>query len=127
MAASARGDPSKQLALQYLIEAAGDVSARGDLRIQGAGLAQGWVQVFPEPTDYERRLEELPDFTRGRNEQWLETYPIHGLGLTNNTGSFISTPIDPLNLCVKLFGLLGKTGRCSTTEYGLSHLDAWAK
>lgn len=96
------GDPAKQRALQDFIEAAGDAFARGDLRLQDGELAQGWVEVFPELTEDERRLGELPGFTPARIEQWLETYPIGELGLPNNTGSpipgdptdnIISTPI----------------------------------
>jgi len=63
------------------------------LRLQEGELAQGWVEVFPELTEDERRLGELPGFTPGRIEQWLETYPIEELGLPNNTGSPI--PGDP--------------------------------
>ena len=56
-------------------------------------LAQGWVEVFPELTEDERRLGQLPGFTPERVEQWLETYPIEELGLPNHTGSPI--PDDP--------------------------------
>lgn len=65
-------------------------------------LAQGWVEVFPELTEDERRLGQLPGFTPERIEQWLETYPAEDLGLPNHTGSpipgdptdsIISTPI----------------------------------
>ena len=96
------GDPAKQRALQDFIEAAGEAFAQGDLRLQEGELAQGWVEVFPELTEDERRLGQLPGFTPERIEQWLETYPIEELGLPNNTGSpipgdptdnIISTPI----------------------------------
>ena len=98
----AGGDPAKQRALQDFIESAGEAFARGDLRIQDGELAQGWIEVFPELTEGERRLGELPGFTPTLIEQWLETYPIEELGLPNNTGSpipgdptdnIISTPI----------------------------------
>lgn len=98
----AGGDPAKQRALQDFIEAAGEAFARGDLQLQEGELAQGWVEVFPELTEDERRLGELPGFTPERIEQWLETYTIEELGLPNNTGSpipgdptdnIISTPI----------------------------------
>ncbi|WP_188129134.1 hypothetical protein [Lutimaribacter pacificus] len=56
-------------------------------------LTQGWVEVFPELTEDERRLGQLPGFTLERVEQWLETYPIEELGLPNHTGS--PTPDDP--------------------------------
>ncbi|RVT85693.1 hypothetical protein DXV76_08060 [Rhodobacteraceae bacterium CCMM004] len=83
----AGGDPAKQRALQDFIEAAGEAFARGDLQIQDGELAQGWVEVFPELTESERRLGELPGFTPERIEQWLETYSIEELGLPNTTGS----------------------------------------
>jgi len=87
------GDPAKQRALQEFIAAAGAAFARGGLRLQEGEMAQGWVEVFPELTEDERRLGELPGFTPARIEQWLETYPIEDLGLPNHTGSPI--PEDP--------------------------------
>jgi len=96
------GDPAKQHDLQDFIEAAGVAFAQGELRLQEGELAQGWVEVFPELTEDERRLGQLPGFTSERIEQWLETYPIEELGLPNHTGSpiledpadtIISTPI----------------------------------
>lgn len=96
------GDPAKQRALQDFIEAAGAAFARGDLRLQEGELAQGWVEIFPELTEDERRLGQLPGFTPNRIEQWLETFPIEELGLPNNTAApipgdptdnIISTPI----------------------------------
>lgn len=89
----AGGDPAKQRALQEFIQAAGEAFARGDLRLQDGDLAQGWVEVFPELTEDERRLGQLPGFTPERIEQWLETCPIEELGLPNHTGSPI--PRDP--------------------------------
>lgn len=96
------GDPLKQRALQDFIEAAGAAFARGSLRLQEGELAQGWVEVFLELTEDERRFGQLPGFTPERIEQWLEAYPIEELGLPNHTGSpipdnpadtIISTPI----------------------------------
>jgi len=87
------GDPAKQRALQDFIEAAGEAFARGALRLQEGELAQGWIEIFPELTEDERRLGELPGFTPERIEQWLEIYPIEDLGLPNHTGSPI--PDDP--------------------------------
>ncbi|WP_149786632.1 phage minor head protein [Lutimaribacter pacificus] len=87
------GDPAEQRALQDFIEAAGAAFARGNLRLQDGDLAQGWVEVFPELTEDERRLGQLPGFTPERIEQWLETYPLEELGLPNHTGSPI--PDDP--------------------------------
>ncbi len=90
---SVGGDPAKQRALQDFIAAAGAAFARGELRLQDGELAQGWVEVFPDLTEDERRLGQLPGFTPERVEQWLETYPIEELGLSNHTGSPI--PDDP--------------------------------
>ena len=59
----------------------------GRLKVSDGGLAQGWVEVFPELTEDERRLGQLPGFTPERIEQWLETYPAEVLGLPNHTGS----------------------------------------
>jgi len=96
------GDPAAQLALGDFVQQAYNVFAEGRLRLQDGTIAQGWVEVFPELTEGERRLGELPGFTPERIEQWLETYPAELLGLPNHTGSppvedptgnIISTPI----------------------------------
>lgn len=87
------GDIAKQRALQDFIEATGEAFARGDLRLQDGDFAEGWVEVFPELTEDEQRLGQLPGFTPERIDQWLETYPAEDLGLPNHTGSPI--PIDP--------------------------------
>lgn len=63
------------------------------IQLNGGDFADGWVETFPELTEDERRLGEVPGFTPERIEQWLETYPIEELGLPNNTGSPI--PDDP--------------------------------
>lgn len=89
------GDPAKQRALQDFIAATGEAFERGNLRLQDGELAQGWVEVFPELTDDEIGLGQLPGFTPERIEQWLETYPIEELGLPNHTGSPI--PDDPID------------------------------
>jgi SPP1 gp7 family putative phage head morphogenesis protein len=74
----------------------------GRLVIDEGSLAQGWAEVFPELTEDDRRLGQLPGFTPERIEQWLEAYPAEVLGLPNNTGSppvedltgnVVSTPI----------------------------------
>ena len=74
----------------------------GRLVIEDGSLSQGWVEVFPELTEDERRLGQLAGFTPERIDQWLETYPAEVLGLPNHTGSppvedptgnIISTPI----------------------------------
>lgn len=88
--------------MQNFIEAAGEAFAQGQLRLQDGEFAEGWVEVFPELTEDERRLGELPGLTPERIEQWLETYPAEDLDLPNHTGSpipagptdnIISTPI----------------------------------
>ena len=82
-----------------------DALDAGRLVPDDGSLAQGWVEVFPELTEDERRLGQLPGFTPERIEQWLETYPAEVLGLPNHTGSpatgdptgnIISTPIPEL-------------------------------
>ncbi len=96
------GDRAAQLALGDFVQQAYNVFAEGRLRLQDGTIAQGWVEVFPELTEGERRLGELPGFTPERIDQWLETYPAEVLGLPNHTGSppvedptgnIISTPI----------------------------------
>lgn len=87
------GDPAKQLALQNFIAAAGDAYEQGRLRLQAGELAEGWVEVFPELTEGERRLGELPGFTPERIAQWLEIYPAEDLGLPDHTGAPV--PADP--------------------------------
>lgn len=96
------GDRAAQLALGNFVQQAYSAFEEGRLRLQDGTIAQGWVEVFPELTEGERRLGELPGFTPERIEQWLETYPAEDLGLPNHTGSpaaedptgnIISTPI----------------------------------
>ncbi len=96
------GDRAAQRALGAFVQRAYDAFSEGRLRLQDDTIADGWVEVFPELTEGERRLGELPGFTPERIEQWLETYPAEILGLPNHTGSpvpedptgnIISTPI----------------------------------
>lgn len=96
------GDRAAKLALGDFVQQAYNAFAEGRLRLQDGTIAQGWVEVFPELTEGERRLGELPGFTPERIDQWLETYPAEVLGLPNHTGSpaaedptgnIISTPI----------------------------------
>ncbi|MCA3642475.1 MAG: hypothetical protein IOC63_11555 [Methylobacterium sp.] len=96
------GDRAAQLALGDFVQQAYNVFAEGRLRLQDGTIAQGWVEVFPELTEGERRLGELPGFTPERIDEWLETYPAEVLGLPTHTGSppvedptgtIISTPI----------------------------------
>lgn len=99
------GDRAAQLALGVFVQQAYTAFSEGRLRLQDGTIAQGWVEVFPELTEGERRLGELPGFTPERIDQWLETYPAEVLGLPNHTGSpvpeaptdnIISTPIPEL-------------------------------
>jgi SPP1 gp7 family putative phage head morphogenesis protein len=83
----AEGDSAAQLALGDFVQQAFDAFANGRLRLQDGTIAQGWVEVFPELTEGERRLGELPGFTPERIKQWLETYQPEVLGLPNHTGS----------------------------------------
>lgn len=96
------GDRAAQLAMGNFVQQAYSAFEQGRLRLQDGTIAQGWVEVFPELTEGERRLGELPGFTPERIDQWLETYPAETLGLPNHTGSppvdvptgnIISTPI----------------------------------
>ena len=96
------GDRAAQLALGNFVQQAYSAFEQGRLRLQDGTIAQGWVEVFPELTEGERRLGELPGFTPERIEQWLETYPAEDLGLPNHTGSpaaedptgnVVSTPV----------------------------------
>lgn len=96
------GDRAAQGVLGAFVRRAYDAFSEGRLQLQDGTIADGWVEVFPELTEGERRLGELPGFTPERIEQWLETYPVEVLGLPNHTGSpatedpagnIISTPI----------------------------------
>ena len=96
------GDRVAQVALGQFVQQAYDAFDEGRLRLQDGTIAQGWVEVFPELTEGERRLGELPGFRPERIDQWLETYPAEVLGLPYHTGSpafedptgnIISTPI----------------------------------
>lgn len=91
--------------IQSVVDQALRAWGAGRLSVQIEDLSSGWIEVFPELTEGERRLGELPGFTPERIEQWLETYPAEALGLPNHTGSppvedpvgnIISTPIPEL-------------------------------
>lgn len=71
----AEGDRAGQRALGDFVQQAYNAFADGRLRLQDGTIAEGWVEVFPELTDGERRLGALPGFTAERIDQWLETYP----------------------------------------------------
>ncbi|MFN9155071.1 MAG: hypothetical protein ACK5WE_16130, partial [bacterium] len=57
------GDRAAKLALGDFVQQAYNAFAEGRLRLQDGTIAQGWVEVFPELTEGERRLGELPGFT----------------------------------------------------------------
>jgi len=97
-----KGDAVAQAALWQFVQNAYDAFADGRLRLADGKIADGWVEVFPELTEGERRLGELAGFTPQRLEAWLETYPAEVLGLPIHTGSpiaqypsgnIVSTPI----------------------------------
>ncbi len=65
----------------------------GRLRVTEGALAEGWVEVFPELTEDERRLGQLPGFTPERMEEFIEAFPAEDLGLPIHTGTPV--PEDP--------------------------------
>ena len=99
---AAAGNAEDLAAIQAVIGAALKAFAAGRLVPTEGDLAQGWVEVFPELTEDERRLGQLPGFTPERLDQFREEYPAEGPDLPNHTGqgpardptgSIISTPI----------------------------------
>lgn len=75
---------------------------QGRLQLTPDGWAQGWVEVFPELTEDERRLAELPGFTGKQQEAFILVDPVLTDGLPAHTGhapegdpvgNVISTPI----------------------------------
>ena len=99
---AAAGSAEDLAAIQAVIGAALDAYAAGRLVPTEGDLARGWVEVFPELTEDERRLGQLPGFTPERLDQFREAYPAEGPDLPNHTGqgpardptgSIISTPI----------------------------------
>lgn len=75
---------------------------QGRLQLTPDGWAQGWVEVFPELTEDERRLAELPGFTGKQQEAFILADPVLTDGLPAHTGhapegnpvgNVISTPI----------------------------------
>jgi hypothetical protein len=99
---AAAGSAEDLAALKAVIGAALNAYAAGRLVPTEGDLAQGWVEVFPELTEDERRLGQLPGFTPERLDQFREAYPAEGPDLPNHTGqgpardptgSIISTPI----------------------------------
>ncbi|KIC49559.1 hypothetical protein RA29_07695 [Tateyamaria sp. ANG-S1] len=86
-------DAEASAEMARFVELAVEAFRAGRLQLTPDDWANGWVEVFPELTEDERRLGQLPGFTPDRIEQWLETYPADDLGLADNTGSPI--PDDP--------------------------------
>ena len=96
------GSAEDMAAVQAVVEAALQAYLAGRLAPSDGELAKGWVEVFPELTDEEKRLGQLPGFTPERIEQFREEYPAEDWGLPNHTGhgpvenpagNVISTPI----------------------------------
>ena len=69
-----------------MIGAALNAYAAGRLVPTEGDLAQGWVEVFPELTEDQWRLGQLPGFTPERLDQFREEYPAEGPDLPNHTG-----------------------------------------
>lgn len=99
---AASGDPVAQKELGDFVQSAYEAFGANRLQILDGELAQGWVEVFPELTEEERLLGQLPSFTPERLDQFREEYPIEDLGLPIHTGhgaeedpvgNIISTPI----------------------------------
>lgn len=95
-------DAEASAEMAQFVEQAIEAFQTGRLQLTPDDWANGWVEVFPELTEDERRLGQLSGFTSERIEQWLETYPADDLGLADDTGSpgpddptdnIISTPI----------------------------------
>lgn len=83
------GRPLAQQALQALED--------GRLTVVEAARSQGWVEVFPEMTEDERRLGQLPGFTPEQIEEFRESYAPEDLGLPTHTGTAIPEHItDPI-------------------------------
>lgn len=60
--------------------------ADGRLSLTADGWAQGWTEVFPELTEDERRLAELPGFTAAQQEAFILADPVLNDGLPAHTG-----------------------------------------
>jgi hypothetical protein len=94
MALYAMANPEALRSIQGFNEAVqrvGSVAAlawqEGRLRTRDGTLASGWAEVFPELTEEEKLLGQLPGFTPERIEEFREEYPAEVLGLPDNTGS----------------------------------------
>ena len=94
-------DPDARLALHGFVLDAVQVYRDGRLSLTSDGWAQGWTEVFPELTEDERRLGELPGFTAEQQEAFILADPVlnDGLPATGHApegdpvGNVISTPI----------------------------------
>lgn len=96
------GSAADLAAIEAAVEAALQAYAAGRLALSDGDLAKGWAEVFPELTDDEKKLGQLPGFTPERLDQFREEYPAEALGLPIHTGhgpvedpagNVISTPI----------------------------------
>jgi SPP1 gp7 family putative phage head morphogenesis protein len=80
------GSAADLAAIEAAVEAALQAYAAGRLTTSDGELAKGWAEVFPELTDDERKLGQLPGFTPERLDQFREEYPAEVLGLPIHTG-----------------------------------------
>lgn len=92
-ALSSRPNRDDLARLDAFLRGSHDAYQADRIQLNDGDFADGWIETFPELTEDERRLGEVPGFKPDRIEQWLEIYPIEELGLPNNTGSPI--PDDP--------------------------------
>lgn len=95
-------DPDARSALRGFVLDAVQAYQDGRLRLTADGWAQGWTEVFPELTEEERRLAELPGFTAEQRDAFILADPVLNDGLPAHTGhapegdptgNVISTPI----------------------------------
>lgn len=79
-------DPDARSALRGFVLDAVQAYRDGRLRLTADGWAQGWTEVFPELTEDERRLAELPGFTAEQREAFILADPVLNDGLPAHTG-----------------------------------------
>lgn len=94
-ASAAQGDPEAFAALKTFVESAYRAYEADRLRPQDGTLAAGWVEEFPDLTEDERRLGDLPGFTPERVDAFHESYAPEGPGLPPHTGTPIREDIAP--------------------------------
>lgn len=79
-------DPDARSALRGFVLDAVQAYRDGRLRLTADGWAQGWTEVFPELTEDERRLADLPGFTAEQQEAFILADPAQNDGLPAHTG-----------------------------------------